>query len=197
MKNFIILFTATFLCLVLVAPANANDEEVVITGLNTSASDPYIHFTRIETGIISMPYLEGHWYSTENPFSIDNSLQIYGGGVNALVYEDESYSLSWQPNQTKWRLIYGNVINQVGLGAGIDYNWTNVINAATENNIGLWSTDFTDISFNKSGTKYGASYQEGTGVVSAPAPLAGSGLVSLIVLLVTAYRKNTGLRFAT
>ena len=176
--------------------ALANDEEVVIPGLNTAQSDPYLSFTRTNIGNVSLPYLGGTWYSTEEPFSINNSLQVYEGGMTALVYEDQSYSLAWQPNQTKWRLTYGNVVNQVGQGAGIDYNWTNVINAATENNTGLWFTDFADITFRKSGTTYNVAYEEGTPPVSAPGPIAGGGLIGFILLTLVGFIRRIGPSFA-
>ena len=160
----------------------ANNEEVLIPGLNTAQSDPYLSFTRTSIGNVYQPYLEGNWYSTEEPFSINNSLQVYEGGMSALVYEDQSYSLTWQPNQTKWHLIYGNVTNQAGQGAGIDYNWTAVINAATENNTGIWSSDFVDTTFKKAGTTYNVVYEEETPVVSAPGPIAGGGLLGFILL---------------
>ena len=192
MKLLHVSFITTALILSGASGAMANDEEIVIPGLNTAQSDPYLIFTRTNIGNVSLPYLEGTWYSTEQPFSINNSLQVYEGGMTALVYEDQSYSLAWQPNQTKWRLTYGNIVNQVGQGAGIDYNWTNVINAATENNTGLWPTDFADITFRKSGTTYNVTYEEGSPPVSAPGPVAGGGLLGFLALAAAGLFRRRG-----
>ena len=183
MKKFLFLsIISSVLSLSCATVSLANDEEIVIPGLNTAQTDSYLSFNRTSTGNVFLPNLDGKWYSTEDPFYINNSLQLYEGGMNALVYEDQTYSLAWQADQNKWRLVYGNVINQVGQGVGIDYNWTNEINTATEINTGTWFTDFTDITFSKSGTEYNVTYEEATPVVSAPAPMAGGGLIGLIFI---------------
>jgi hypothetical protein len=115
-------------------------------------------FDRISTGNIWLPDLSGNWYATEKSYTLNNSNIITTSAADSyysLVKADNSYSIVWQPSLGgRWLLVYSNVENLVGNGAGIDYNWSETLNAATESNNGNWLNDFSNISFSKSGTAY-------------------------------------------